>query len=84
MIKRYFIFILSIKNIVIVLTILPIKYRRQKNISISFKLYPILYNSTEENTKVIFLAKVDSKIKILYLLILSIYSPLLLCIFSIL
>ena len=43
-----------------------------KNNNISFNVYPILYNSTEEKTSTIFLAIVDSMINILYFLIFDI------------
>ena len=50
----------------------PTKYKIVKNNNISFKEYPILYNSTEENTSTIFLAIVDIIINKLYFLIFDI------------
>jgi len=48
------------------------EYKIVKNNNISFKEYPILYNSTEEKTSTIFLAIVDIIINKLYFLIFDI------------
>ena len=54
--------------------ILPIK-GLSVNSNISFTEYPIWYSNTEEKTSTIFLAIVDNRINILYLLILVMLSP---------